>query len=104
MSIKNLEERVAKLEESRSDKIVVIRVVYEVIGTSEETEDGEWSGNAKKLESFSPEEEAVLQQYQEELVAAAKPGEYVAVFWTRHKLQELMALAHDPASTGEPPG
>jgi hypothetical protein len=104
-SIQNLQERVAKLEESRGDKIVVIRVVYEVTETSDELDNGEWSGNVTKLEVFSPEEEAVLQQYQEELVAAAKPGEYVNVYWTRHKLQELSALVgKDPATTEEPAG
>ncbi len=92
-SIQNLQQRVAKLEESRSDKIVVIRVVYEVTDTPEEMEDGEWSGNVTKLEVFSPEEEAVLLKYEEEKITAAKPGEYVAVFWTKDKAQELLALA-----------
>jgi hypothetical protein len=109
-SIQNLQERVAKLEESRGDKVTVLRVVYEVMDTPEEMEDGEWSGNATKLEVFSPEEEAVLLKYEEEKIAAAKPGEYVAVFWTKHKAQELLsqagqnANAQDPTTTEEPPG
>jgi hypothetical protein len=45
------------------------------------------------LETFSHAEEVVLQDYEDRLIAAAKPGEYVTVFWTKDKAQELLALA-----------
>ena len=98
-SIQNLQERVAKLEEIRGDKVTVLKVVYEV-SDPPEMEDGEWSGNATKLEVFSPEEEAILQKYEEETVAAAKPGEIVAIFWTKHQAQKLLGqtqTGQDPA-------
>ncbi len=82
MSLKNLQDRIEKLERaSGGDKPVVFLVVY-FIG----------SDNAGHREILTPEEEAVLQKHKEETVAAAKPGErFVTVSWTKDKAQELLA-------------
>jgi hypothetical protein len=83
MSIKSLEVRVEKLErQSGGEKPVVVRVVrYE--GTD----------SPENYEVFSPEEESVLQKYEEENITVAKPGEIVVVYWTKDKAQELL-MAH----------
>jgi hypothetical protein len=42
-------------------------------------------------EIFTPEEKAALRQHKEQMIAAAKPGDrFVAIFWTREKVQELL--------------
>ena len=97
MSIQNLQERVAKLERQSGGEPIVLRVVYKETVASDEV-----LGNAKKLEVLSPEEEAVLQKHQEDLVAAAKPGEFVVVYWTKEKAQELLALADPNADAQDP--
>jgi hypothetical protein len=83
MSIKSLEDRVGKLEQQSGIEPRIVFLVYH---------DG--LDNAKNLEIFTPEEEAVLEKYKEEMVAAAKPGERpVVVYWTKQKAQELLAQA-----------
>jgi hypothetical protein len=78
--IQNLKERVVKLErQSGEDKPVVLRVVYY-----------EGADNAKNLEVLTPEEEAILQKYEEEMIAAAKPGKFISVYWEKRKAQELL--------------
>jgi hypothetical protein len=86
MSIKSLEDRVGKLERQIGEgKPVVLRVVrYE--GTD----------SPENYEVFSPEEEAVLQKYEEEKITAAKPGEhFITVYWTKQKAQELLIQARN---------
>ncbi len=91
MSLKNLQDRIEKLETERGmvgdPPILIIKFVFPG-GT----------------EPFTPEESVALDSYRQKVKAEVlAEGEAVKViFWTREKAQELLALA-DKNTEVQPP-
>lgn len=68
----NLKRRVGELE--RRSGVGKSPIVFQVV---------------REGENLSPEEEKSLNDYQEKMVTAAEPGQFVIVTWTKQKAQLL---------------
>ena len=78
----NLKRRLEKLERKKGmiGKFPIVFIVQNVFS------DGD--GHEMYL---TPEEEAALEEYKEKMTAAATPGDFVVIYWTREQARELLA-------------